>query len=109
MNTYGALLFGFLQFTIKPAISLFRDEQDDEVTLIKAQQGVVISRFVGEDSPDTWPPAYIVQACSHRNGPDHLTTIITIICQVSEDKKFCEDSDSSGMKCFYFILCSVKL
>lgn len=97
MNTYVALLFGLLQFSIKPTVSLIRDEQDDEVTLLKAQQGVVIARFVGEDSLDAWPPAHIVKPCSHRNGPDHLSPIVIIICQLSGDKKNCDDPDPSGM------------
>lgn len=108
VNSYGALLFGLLQFSIKPAVSLIRDEQDDEVTLIKAQQGIVIVRFVGEDSPHAWPSAHIVQPCSHRNRPDHLTPIITIICQLRGDMKYCDDPDPSGMKCLP-ILCSMKL
>lgn len=97
-----ALLFGLLQFSVKPAVSLIRDKQDDEVTLIEAQQGVVTARFVGEDSPDAWPLAHIVQPGSHRNGPDHLTAVITIICKLSVDKiQYCDDSDPYDMMFLY--------
>lgn len=93
----SALLFGLLQFSIKPAVSLIGDKQDNEVTLIEAQQGVVTARFVGEDSPDTWPLAHIVQPGSHRNGSDHLTPVIIIICWLKGDEIYCGDPDPFGM------------
>lgn len=41
------------QLSVQPAVFLFLDEQNDDVTVFEAQECGVVARRVGEDGPDT--------------------------------------------------------
>lgn len=58
-------LFVLLQFSIQPAVSFFRDQQCDDVTLLEAQKGVVVSRFVGKYGAHFWSFVYVIEASGH--------------------------------------------
>lgn len=62
-------LFVLLQFSIQPAIFLFRDQQCDDVTLLEAQQRVVVSRFVGEYGAHFRSFVDVIEASGHRHRP----------------------------------------
>lgn len=47
------ILLVLFQLSIQPAVLLFLDEQNDDVTVFKAQECGVVARCVGEDGPDT--------------------------------------------------------
>lgn len=55
----GNLLLVLLQLSVQPAVPLFLDEQDDDVTIFKAQECRVVARRVGEDGPDTGFSAHV--------------------------------------------------
>lgn len=65
----------FLQFPVHPPVSLIGDEQEDDVSLVKAEQCAVIAGSVREDGAHTWPLNYVVEACGDRNRPGKIVLL----------------------------------
>lgn len=66
-----------LQLAVHPPVSLIRDEQDDDVSLVKAEQYAVVVGSVGEDGAHAWPLHHIVEARRDRHGPGE-TALLTV-------------------------------
>lgn len=55
----GNIQLVLLQLSVQPAVPLFLDEQDDDVTVFEAQECGVVACRVGEDGPDTGLSAHV--------------------------------------------------
>lgn len=64
----GALHLVLFVLSIVPAVTGFRHEQGDDVSLGEAQQCAVVACSVGEDGLDAGA-AVLLQPCSHGTGP----------------------------------------
>lgn len=76
-----------LQFAVHPPVSLIGDEQDDDVSLVKAQQRAVVAGSVGEDGAHTWPLHYIVEACGNRHRPGKIVLLAVSVVWEGGRKK----------------------
>lgn len=92
MNSFDSLSI-LLQLAVHPPVSFVRDEQDYDVSLVKAEQCAVIASSVGEDGAHTWPLHYIVEACGYRHRPGK-TVLITVSVVWEGRKKRGEDEES---------------
>lgn len=82
----------FFHFAVHPAVPLVRDEQDYNVSLVKAEQGAVVASSVGEDGTHAWPLHYIVQACGYRHRPGKIVVLTVSVVWEEEEEE--ERSDS---------------
>lgn len=48
-----------LQLSVQPAVSLFMDDQRDDVAIVKAEESVVVARRVGKDGPHSGSPGHV--------------------------------------------------
>lgn len=74
------LLPVLLQFAVHPPVSLIGNEQDNDVSLLKAEQCAVAGGSVRKDGAHAWPLDYVVEACGDRNGPGEMAflTVSTV-------------------------------
>lgn len=68
-----------LHFTIHPAVFLLGDEQDDDVSLVEAEQCVVVAGGVGEDGAHAGLLRHVVEAGGHRHGPGEAVVLTVIV------------------------------
>lgn len=68
------------QLAIHPPVFLVRDEQDDDVSLVKAEQCIVAAGSVGKDGAHTRPLHDVVEACGdgHRPGEAAVLTACVV-------------------------------
>ena len=61
LNTkiFRHLLLCPLQLPVQPAVLLFLDEQADDVTVVEAEECVVVARRVGKDGNDPGLPDHV--------------------------------------------------
>lgn len=67
-RTKGALHLVLFVLSIVPAVTGFRHEQGDDVSLGEAQQRAVVACSMGEDGLDAGAPV-LLQTCGHGTGP----------------------------------------
>lgn len=79
--SFGNLLLVLLQLSVQPAVPLFLDEQDDDVTVFKAQECGVVARCVGEDGPDTGLSAQVETGRVGRGAGQSALTETALICK----------------------------
>lgn len=78
-------LSALLQLAVHPAVSLLGNEQDDDVSLVEAEQCVVVAGGVREDGAHTWPLHHVVEARGDRHGPGQAAVLAVFV--VWEEKK----------------------
>lgn len=79
--SFENLLLVLFQLSVQPAVPLFLDEQDDDVTVFKAQECGVAARRVGEDGPDTRLPAHVETGRVGCGSGQSALTKTPLICQ----------------------------
>lgn len=77
----GNLLLVLLQLSVQPAVPLFLDEQNDDVTVFEAQECGVVARRVGEDGPDTGLSAHVETGRVGCGAGQSALTETPLICQ----------------------------
>lgn len=75
-----------LQFAVHPPVSLVGDEQDDDVSLVKAEQCAVVAGSVREDGAHTWLLHHI-EACGDRHRPGKIVLLaVPVVCEGGRKK-----------------------
>lgn len=88
-----------LQFTVHPPVSLVWDEQDDDVSLVKAEQCAVVASGVGEDGAHTWPLHYVVEACGDRHRPGKTVLLaVPVVCERGRKVSMKSHSNNNNSK-----------
>lgn len=64
-----------LQLSVHPAVPLVGDEQHDDVSLVEAEQRVVVAGRVGEDGAHARPLHDVVEARGHRHRPGQVVVL----------------------------------
>lgn len=63
------------QLTIHPPISLIRDEQDNDVSLVKAEQCAVVVSSVRKYGAHAWLLPHIVETRRNRHRPAEIALL----------------------------------
>lgn len=66
-------------FTVHPPVPLIGNEQDDDVSLVEAEQCVVVVSRVGEDGANAWLLHHVVEACGDGHGPGKAALVTITI------------------------------
>ncbi|KAA8585031.1 hypothetical protein FQN60_003725 [Etheostoma spectabile] len=82
----------FTTLAVHPPISLVRDEQGDDVSLVKAEQCAAIAGSVGEDGAHSRPLHYIVEASGNRHRPGKIV-LLAVPVVLKGGRKKDEDED----------------
>lgn len=77
----GNILLVLLQLSVQPAVPLLLEEQNDDVTVLKAQECGVVARRVGEDGPDTGLSAHVETGRVGCGAGQSALTETPLICQ----------------------------
>lgn len=83
----GNVLLVLLQLAVQPAVPLFLDEQDDDVTVFEAQECGVVARRVGEDGPDTGLSAHVETRRVGCGAGQSALAETPLVCQQQRMKK----------------------